>query len=231
VTNTDPDPVRNPFGSADITINVNGPVTNLRIGFDSSPPGYSREQILAMIAPFGGFLNGIGFTPGVLQPTNPGGVQQLGALSPVPGSSLATQQGGTISLGQEAFNILNAQFATGLLSPLESAISESLGFQNINLTVDYYGNVGFSARRLLGRTVNFIYSSTFGLPNRQSFGLAFQPSDSTNVQLSYFFQNGPTRLFQTPGGTTLVTTNSRLEVGEALQGTSGFSFTLQRLYW
>ncbi len=228
VSNPDPDPARNPYGSADITINVDGPVTNLKVAFESSPPGYSREQILAMIAPFGGFINGIGYTPGLPQ-TAPGSPQQLGALQPVPGSTLATQQSGTISVGQEAFNILNTQFTAGLLSPLETAISQGLGFQDINLTVDYYGNVGFSARKVLGRTVNFIYSSTFGLPMRQSFGLALQGSDATSAQLSFFFQNGPTRLFQTPE--TIVTTNSRLNIGEALQGTSGFSFTLQRLYW
>ncbi len=229
VTNPDPSSARNPYGAADITINVSGPVTNLKIAFESNPPGYTREQILAMLAPFGGFINGIGYTPGILQTTNPSGVQQLGALQPVPGSALTTQQSSTISVGQEAFNILNAQFATGLLSPLESAISQGLGFQNFNLTVDYYGNVGFSARKVLGKTVNFIYSSTFGLPTRQSFGLALQNSDTTSAQLSFFFVNGPTRLFQTPG--TIVTTNSRLNVGEALEGTSGFSFTLQRLYW
>ncbi len=228
VTNPDPDVARNPYGSADITINVDGPVTNLRVAFDSNPPGYTKEQILAMIAPFGGFINGIGYTPGINQ-TTPGSPQQLGALQPVPGSTLATQQSGTISVGQEAFNILNTQFTAGLLSPLETAISQGLGFQDINLTVDYYGNVGVSARKVLGRTVNFIYSSTFGLPMRQSFGLALQGSDATSAQLSFFFQNGPTRLFQTPE--TIVTTNSRLNVGEALQGTSGFSFTLQRLYW
>ncbi len=228
VVNPDPDTARNPYGSADITIKVDGPVTNLKVAFDSNPPGYSKEQILAMIAPFGGFINGIGYTPGLAQ-TTPGSAQQLGALQPVPGTNLATQPSTTISVGQEAFNILNAQFTAGLLSPLETVISQGLGFQDFNLTVDYYGNVGFSARKVLGRTVNFIYSSTFGLPVRQSFGLELQGSDATSAQLSFFFENGPTRLFQTPGAT--LTTTSRLNLGEALQGTSGFSFTLQRLYW
>ncbi|HEV7180192.1 MAG TPA: translocation/assembly module TamB domain-containing protein, partial [Candidatus Baltobacteraceae bacterium] len=104
VVNPDPDTSRNPYGSADITIKLQGPVNNLKVAFDSNPPGYSKEQILAMIAPFGGFINGIGYTAGI--PQDIGGGQQLGALQPVPGSAAANQMG-TISVGQEAFNILN----------------------------------------------------------------------------------------------------------------------------
>ena len=226
VVNPDPNTARNPYGSAEISITVDGPVNNLKIAFDSTPPGYSKEQILAMIAPFGGFINGIGYTPGINLPAGTTS-QQLGALAPIPGSGL--NQTGTITAGQEAFNLLNAQFTAGLLGPLENAITQGLGFQDFSLTVDYYGNVGFSARRLLGRTVSFVYASTFGLPTRQSFGLQLQGSDATSAQLSFFFQNGPTRLFENPSPN--LAGNGRLSVGEALQGTSGFSFTLQRLYW
>ncbi|MDQ2865552.1 MAG: translocation/assembly module TamB [Candidatus Eremiobacteraeota bacterium] len=227
VVNPDPDTSRNPYGSAEITISVDGPVNNLKVAFDSNPPGYSKEQILAMIAPFGGFINGIGYAPGIDESSGITGAQ-LGALAPVPGSTLRSQTG-TITVGQEAFSVLNAQFTAGLLGPLENAVTQGLGFQDFSLTVDYFGNVGFSARRLLGRTVSFVYASTFGLPTRESFGLELQGNDATSAALSFFFQNGPTRLFDNPHPN--LASNGRLSAGEALQGDSGFSFTLQRLYW
>ena len=226
VVNPDPNTARNPYGSAEISIKVDGPVNNLKVAFDSTPPGYTKEQIIAMIAPFGGFISGIGYTPGINQPSVDS-TQQLGTLAPIPGTTV--NQTGTISVGQEAFNVLNAQFTAGLLGPLENAITQGLGFQDFSLTVDYYGNVGFSARRLLGRTVSFIYASTFGVPMRQSFGVELEGSDATSAQLSFFVQNGPTRLFNNPQ--PILALNGRVTAGEALQGDSGFSFTLQRLYW
>ncbi|MDQ2680882.1 MAG: translocation/assembly module TamB domain-containing protein, partial [Candidatus Eremiobacteraeota bacterium] len=44
VQNPDPDPQRNPTGSADITIKVDGPITAPTISFESNPPGYSRSE-------------------------------------------------------------------------------------------------------------------------------------------------------------------------------------------
>ena len=224
VVNPDPDRVRNPYGSADVTIKVDGPIDNLKIGFDTNPPGYSKEQVIALIAPFGGFVGGVAFDStlnGQTVGTAPG-------TEPLPGLLKPTTYG-QITLSQEAFNILNAQFTAGLLSPLENALSQGLGFNDFSLTVDYYGNVGFSARKELGRFVNLVYASTFGLPTRQSYGLQYAPSDVTTAQLSFFFQNGPERLFAIPAGSG--TTNAQVTTGLPLVGQSGFSFTLQRLFW
>ncbi len=226
VVNPDTNLARNPYGSADITIDVDGPLNGLKIAFSSNPPGYSNEQILAMIAPFGGLINGVSYAPTL----NGAQSTQPGVLSPVPGAlAAATTASGTLNLGQEAFNILNAQFTAGLLSPFETALSQGLGFQNVNLTVDYYGNVGFSAQKLLGKTVSFIYGHTFGIPERTSFGLQLLGARSTSAQLNFYFVNGPTRLFETP--VAVVNTSGRTLVGEPIQGQSGFSFTLQRLFW
>ena len=110
VVNPDPDRARNPYGSAEITIKVDGPIAGLKIGLTSNPPGYSRDEILGLIAPFGGFVNGIGFSrQSMLAPRQPSGITPLGALSPIPNVELA--QRSSITVGQEAFNILNAQFA------------------------------------------------------------------------------------------------------------------------
>jgi hypothetical protein len=234
VINPDPVRSRNLYGSADITIKVDGPLTNPTIGLDASPPGYTRDQILALLTPFSGLVGGIAFDPITGQPT---GAPPPGNL---PGAPIANtgqalpgvvvpQENGTITVGQEAFNILNAQFMTGLLSPIENALGQGLGVESLSLTVDYYGDVGVDIRRGLGKYLNAVYATTFGIPTRQSVGLEYAPSDSTVAQLSAFFVSGPTRLFATPGATGSATT--RLTVGEALQGNSGFTFTLQRLFW
>ncbi|HET9029492.1 MAG TPA: translocation/assembly module TamB domain-containing protein [Candidatus Aquilonibacter sp.] len=222
VSNADP---RTGGYSTDVTINVSGPINSLKIAFSSNPPGYSNEQILAMIAPFGGLIGNTAYS-GSNATIN--GVQQYGALSVVPGAQPVTGTPGSVTAGQEAFNILNAQFTAGVLAPFENAISQGLGFSDISLNVDYYGNVGFSATRLLGRTVNFIYSQTFGIPSRYSAGLELVGSGSTSAQLSFYWTTGPQLLFKTPNG---ISSSSRLAIGQPLQGDSGFAFTLQRLYW
>jgi autotransporter translocation and assembly factor TamB len=230
VTNPDPNTAVNPYGSADITVAVNGPINALKIDFSSDPPGYSQEQILAMIAPFGGLINGLSYAPGLNEPTlNPNGGGNNNNFSPVPGAQPVGGQAGTLSAGQEAFNVLNAQFSAGLLSPLEGALSQGLGLQNVNLTLDYYGNVGISASRFLGKTVNFLYATTFGIPQRTSFGLQLLGQRATSAQLSFYFQNGPVQLFQAPVANE--SSGNRLSVGLPLQGQNGFAFTLQRLFW
>jgi len=195
VVDPDPDRARNPYGSAEVTISVDGPIQSLRIGLTSNPPGYSRDEILGLIAPFGGFVSGIGFSPqSMLARQSPSGITPLGALSPIPDVSLS--QRSSITVGQEAFNILNAQFTAGLLAPLESTLGQGLGLSSINLTLGYYGNVGFTATRLLGRAVSAVYAVTFGLPQIQSFGLTVQPNPITSATLNFFYQSGPTKHLQ-----------------------------------
>ena len=196
VVNPDPDRARNPYGSADVTIRVDGRVPDFKIDLSSNPPGYTREEILALIAPFGGFVSGIGFSrQSMLARQQPNGITPLGAVSPIP--DVAISQRSTITVGQEAFNLLNAQFTAGLLSPFETTLSQGLGLSSINLTLGYYGNVGFTATRLLGKAVSAVYAVTFGIPQTQSFGLTVAPNPETSTTLSFFVQNGPTKLFAT----------------------------------
>jgi autotransporter translocation and assembly factor TamB len=229
VVNPDPDRARNPYGSAEITIRVDGPIANLRFDLASNPPGYSQAQILSLIAPFGGFVGGIGYTrQGMLAQQQPSGITPFGTVSPIPNGG-GLQQRSTITVGQEAFNLLNAQFTAGLLSPLETTLGQGLGLSSINLTLGYYGNVGFTASRLLGRYVTFVYAITFGIPQTQSFGLTITPNADESATLSFFTQTGPTKLFQTPNAPTGFGT-SYLQT-EPLVGNSGFSLTYQRHFW
>ncbi|HKU80745.1 MAG TPA: translocation/assembly module TamB domain-containing protein, partial [Candidatus Tumulicola sp.] len=225
VVNPDPDRARNPYGSAEITITVEGQIEGLKIGFTTNPPGYTRDQIISMIAPFGGFINGIAFNgQSPYQVQSPSGITPYGTLSPLPEGAYQTRNG-AITVGQEAFNILNAQFTAGLLAPLESALGQGLGLTSVNLTLGYYGNVGVTATRVLGKTVSAIYATTFGLPQIQSFGVKFDPSAYTSATLNFFYQTGPTRLFEQP--VSLLGTSNQL-VSQPLLGNSGFSFALQR---
>jgi hypothetical protein len=229
VTNPDPDPVRNPTGSADITATVSGPVTSPKIAFTSTPAGYTEQQIVALLLPLGGLVGPIQFTDtGVVLPAG----QLAGA--PVPGSGallpniLVRRENGTLTIGQEAFNILNAQFTSGILAPVESALSSTLGLSDVNLTVDYTGSLGVSLRRLLASNVYALYGTTVTVPIRQTFGLAYQPNAFTSAQFTMFVQQGPTLLFQGPNQT--LSSNPRLSAGQALQGQNGFTFLFQRLF-
>jgi hypothetical protein len=223
VVNPDPDAARNPYGSATITIDVNGPVGNLNVRFASDPPGYSREQIIAMLAPLGGFVSGIQFSnPYAVQ--IPGGAAPVVNNAPVPGG-VFIQQNGTLTISQEAFSILNAQFGQALLSPVENVLGEVLGESDVNLTLGYFGNIGISVRRVLGKTVSAVYSSTFGLPNRQSFGIRVAPDAQDAASLSFFYETGTQRLFETPGSVF-----GPVLFGQPLEGQSGFSFDFRHFF-
>ncbi len=228
VVNPDPDRARNPYGSADITIKVDGPISGLKIALSSNPSGYTRDQIVALIAPFGGFVNGVAFTTqSRLAVQSPGGITPLGAVAPIPNAT--TQTNSTITVGQEAFNILNAQFTAGLLAPVETTLGQGLGLSSVNLTLGYYGNVGVSATRVLGKAVSAVYAVTFGLPQVQSFGLQVQASPTTAATLSFFYQSGPQRLLQLPGSP--VGYNAGYLAGQPIIGNSGFSLTAQHYFW
>ncbi len=229
VVNPDPDRARNPYGNADVTITVDGPIAGLKIGLESNPAGYSRDEILALIAPFGGFFNGISFSrQSMLARQQPGGITPLGTLSPIPNVALS-QRGSSITVGQEAFNILNAQFTSGLLAPFESTLGQGLGLSSVNLTLGYYGNVGLTATRLLGKAVSAVYAVTFGIPQIQSFGLVVQPGPATAASLNFFYQSGPTKLLQLPGGPFGY--SGGYIAGQPLIGNTGFSLTVQHYFW
>ncbi len=229
VTNPDPNPQRNPTGSTQITATVTGTVPNVKTELSSSPGGYSQEQLLALLLPLNALVGPIQFTDtGVILPAG----QLAGAPAPGSGAILPNiferRENGTVTISQEAFNILNAQFATGLLAPLETALGSTLGLSDVNLTVDYGGNVGISLRRPLAPDFYAVYGTTFGVPIRETYGFAYQPNAFTSAQFTLFVQQGPTPLFLSPG--QVLSTNPRATAGQAIQGTSGFTFLFQKLF-
>jgi hypothetical protein len=225
VNNPDPDKARNPYGTADITISVDGPIQGLKIGFTSTPAGYTQDQIIALLAPFGGLIANSAFNSNPYAVQSPGGFTPLGAVNMLP-PGVYQQRGASLTVGQEAFNILNAQFAAGLLSPVENALGQGLGLSSVNLTLGYYGSVGFKATRELSKTLSAIYGVTFGIPQVQTFGLQYSPSVNTSASVNLFTQTGGARLFQTTGG--YYNTSQQFVLGQPIQGGNGFSVQLTR---
>jgi autotransporter translocation and assembly factor TamB len=224
VLNTDPNVVRNPGGSADITLALHGPVTNLQIALDSNPP-YDRQQILGLLigAPALGATNLFG--DAAQSPTLYGS----NYTRDLPSSIASTRNpSGEMSVAQEAFGVANAQFTRTLLAPIESSFAEAVGLTNVNVNVDYTGNVGVTARKLLGKNVNAIYGTTFGYPSRQTFGFELRPSDASAAQVTVFQTIGALGLNSlTP---IYGTNNARLQASQPTAGTAGFSLSFQHLF-
>ncbi|MGH8164237.1 MAG: hypothetical protein ACREP1_07890, partial [Rhodanobacteraceae bacterium] len=216
-----------PTGGVDITLRVDGPLDQLSLGqstasgidISSNPGGYTRDQLIALLLPFGGFVTAVQFTdtgqivpPGQLKGAPPPGSgallpQQLGVL----------RQNGTLTVGQEAFNVFNAQFASGLLGPIERLLSNSLGFSDVNVTVDYSGNIGVQLQRRLTHDINAFYGTTFRTPIRESLGAEYSPGPFQTAEFTLFGQQGTLDI-------------GRARPGQALQGTSGFTFVYRRLF-
>lgn len=230
VTNPDPNSQRNPTGSADITVTVTGPVTSPHIAFQSDPSGYSQQQIIALLLPFGNLIGPIQFNEnGTPVPAGQlAGAPPPGTTGLLPPNVFVQRENGVLTIGQEAFNIFNAQFASSLLSPVENALQSTLGLSDVNLTLDYTGNFGVNFRRLLAKNFYALYGTTLGVPIRQTFGFVYQPNTFTSAQFTMFMQQGPSQIFQSANQT--LQTNQRAATGQALQGTNGFTFLYQRLF-
>jgi autotransporter translocation and assembly factor TamB len=225
VPNSDPNPARNPSGTADVRIDVSGPVTNLNIQL-TSDPAYDRQQILGLLlgAPAIGANS-------LFDSQTPG--QQLTAAGSLAGSSTVNRNG-EFSVGQEAFGVVNAQFTRTLLAPFENAFGDALGLSSFALNIDYGGGVGLSARKILGKNVNFIYATSFAYPYRQTFGFDIKPNPSSAIQVTVFQTIGVYSFGTSSYGgylfNPLQPVNQRATAAQPSTGTVGFSLSLQRLF-
>ena len=211
VYNPDPNGFRNISGSADVSITVKGPVTKLDIQL-SSTPTYSREQILGLLL----------------------GAPTLGAnlfdTNGYPAGAVTRNANGQNTIGQQAFNVANAQFTKNLLAPFETQAAGALGLSDINVNVDMTGAVGVTARKGLGKFVNAIYSQTFGYPTRESFGFEIKPNQYTAAQVTAFQTIGAQNIFVAYPALLYGTPQTdRITAAQPIGGTSGFAFSLQLL--
>ncbi len=225
VLDPDPNTVRNAAGSADVTLSLSGPVTNLSIEL-SSQPGYDRQQILGLLlgAPALGASNLFGETAG--SPTLYGSNATAGLSPGVVGNRNTS---GELSVAEEAFGVANAQFTRTLLAPFETSFAEAIGLSNFNLNFDYTGNVGVQARKQVGTKLNALFGTSFGYPYRQTFGFEYRPNAFSAAQVTVFQTLGATGLNSlTP--TASITNTSKLQAAQPQSGTTGVSFSLQRLF-
>jgi len=228
VANPDPNTVRNATGSADVTLEMHGPVTNPTIAL-SSDPSYDRQQILGLLlsAPLLGATNLFGDTRGTA--TLYGSSTQVAPATNIVGTRNASP--GEVTVAQEAFGVANAQFTRTLLAPIETSVADAIGLTNINVNVDYTGNVGLTARKILGKQVNAIYGTSFGYPYRQTFGFEIKPNNSTAAQVTVFETLGAYGADSLTPTSYLGTSTSRIQAAEPSGGTAGFSISLQHLFW
>jgi hypothetical protein len=133
-------------------------------------------------------------------------------------------------VAQEAFGVANAEFTRTLLAPFETTFAGALGLSNFNLNVDYTGNVGLSARKVLGKDVNALYDTSFGYPYRQTFGFEVKPNEFEAAQVTVFETLGAYDANSlTPTG-YLTAINSKIRAAQPVSGSQGFSISIQRLF-
>jgi hypothetical protein len=225
VDNPDPDQARNAIGSADITVALTGPADAYTIAY-SSQPAYSQAQIIALLVDLP-----------VLGSVNFGQRQAAGHLRGAPGESdaflppgVTLYQPGTTTLQEEAFSLLNTQLTQRLLSPLENAFGGAVGLTDLQLTLDYGGRVGYTARQQLSRkhAVYATLGQILSYPTRTQVGFQSRPDPTTTISFTYFQQNGTPYFTNSIFGNT-----SSIQVVNGVQPLSdrqGFNFVLSRTY-
>ena len=139
-------------------------------------------------------------------------------------------QTGTTSIQQEAFSLLNTQLTQRLLSPLENALGGGLGLTDLQLTLDYGGRVGYTARQQLSRKreVYATLGQVLSYPTRTQVGFQSRPDPSTTINFTYFQQNGTPYYSNSIFGNT--STVQILNGVQPLSDRQGFSFVINRTY-
>lgn len=228
VANPDPNRLRNDAGTADITIQIDGPADNVRTSYESVP-AYSQEKILGLL--FDAQVLGAGVVDFNRRGTNvpvlrgtPGESNVL--LPPNLSGGLAA---GQTSLNTEVLNILNGQISQRLISPIANIFGGALGVSDLGVTINNAGNIGFNAREALRKNVYAVYGETLAYPYRQTFGFEARPNGTTAIQLTVFTQAGSTAAFGA-GATSSINASSRISAGQPLGGRDGFALNFQKFF-
>ena len=222
VDDPDTNTAHNVSGRVTITLNVTGSLDHINVVL-SSDPSYDRQQILGLLldAPL---LGAVHFN----QSTGSGASANNGLNLPA-----ASTNSGQVSVSQEAFSFVNAQFTQSLLAPISSALGGAVGLSDLDVNFDQTGGLDLSARRHIFGNVYAFFRDSIGMPTRQSLGVDFEPNDATAVSVSVFQEQGLSTLGRT-NTTTLFTPQQNLqETASSASGgatTSGVSFSLNRRF-
>lgn len=223
-TADDPDrnTARNTSGRVTITLRVAGSLDHLNVDL-SSDPSYDRQQILGLLLNLP-VLGAVRFD----QSTGADGSANNGLN--LPGGS---SNSGAVSVSQEAFSFVNAQFTQSLLAPISSALGGAVGLSDLAINFDQTGGLDLSARRHIFGNVYLFFRDSIGMPTRQSLGIDFEPNDATAVSASIFQEQGVSTLGRS-NTTALFTPQQTLpESTSSASGgatTSGVSFSLNRRF-
>lgn len=225
VSDPDPDPTRNAIGSADITVTATGPADGMTVTYASDPP-YSQAQILGLLvdAPLLGAVNFNAAQPGGILPGAPG---EFNVLLP-PG--VTPYQAGSTTFQQEAFSLLNTQLTQRFIAPAERFFEGVLGLTDLEMTLDYGGRLGYSARRLLvGRTnLAVSFGQVLSEPLRTQVGFEMRPDGATTASLSFYTQTGTPAVLT--GTQSAFSTDGVLRGVQQLTNRQGFRFNVTRRY-
>ena len=223
VSNPDPDPLRNPIGSAIVNVAVTGPADSYTVTFSSQPP-YSEEQILALLSSLPvGFSSPYGLSGTSLR----GAPGESNVLLP-PGNTPYSTGGFTFQ--SEAFSLLNTQLTQRLLSPLETFLGAGLGLTDFEITLDPAGRIGYVASQLVSKPhdVTVQIGQVLSYPTSDQASLQYRFDPVTTLAASYFKQNG-SLFYQNSifGSTSTITVQNGVQ---PLSNRQGFDIRVIRTY-
>lgn len=185
-----------------VDLHVTGTATQLNVALQSDPP-YTREQIVGLLA----------------------GLQNLGAVQ---GVTTTQTQNNQNFLGNVAAGQLSSMFTRNLLEPLGAHVGSAIGLSSLSLGYDPSAGLGLGARKAILRNLDVIYAESFNYPQRTTVGLRASPNRATALQLTFFSQQGSGKFINAPA--TLVAGDQAVTASQPANGTSGFSFSLQRKF-
>jgi autotransporter translocation and assembly factor TamB len=190
----------------DVTLHVTGPATQLTIAFASNP-AYSREQIVGILV----------------------GAQALGAVSGIPntpGSQTAQQN----PFQAAAEGQLGSLLTQNIFEPFSSQLGSAVGLNNLAINYSPGGGASIGAQKKIFKNVSAVFAESFNYPQRQSIGLVSNANGATTAQLTFFSQPESNRFNTFEGAQSLESTNDAVTDAEPANGSSGFSFSLQRKF-
>ena len=117
-----------------------------------------------------------------------------------------------------------------LLAPLERAFGGVLGLDDLNLTVDFGGRLGYTVRRVLSPRNNFAVdlSQILSYPSRTQFGFELRPDAATSASFTYYWQAGVPAF--TVGDIGSGYSGGVLSGVQPLSNRQGFRLNITRLY-
>ena len=174
---------------------------NMQLGL-LSDPSYSRDQILALLAGFGGSGN------------STGGFTLAGAAQ-------------NAVLGQA-----NTLLTRDIFEPLDVGLGQALGLQDLQISDDFTSGFGVNAVKAFGKHITAVFAENLGEPKQQSLSIEAHHGPSTAFDLMlYSVQDPPLTGFisQTSNPFKFNDLNNSSAMS-AMSGTNGISLLYEKKF-